>query len=149
MRCSEPGHRATVAIQASRGTGRSAWVVRWLKRMIAPLAKFIDWSVLQMAWAVVGLRHVPRPKWKLEAALEFLNGPDFIPAASDPARIEFDGPRHFRFPTPRPGEVEENNIVYGRLYRCAERWQERPAIILLDGAHGIGYHSGLPLLAPR
>jgi hypothetical protein len=60
--------------------------------MIAPLAKFIDWSVLQMAYAIAGLKHAPKPKWKLEEALEFLNGPDFIPAASDPARIEFDGP---------------------------------------------------------
>ena len=117
--------------------------------MIAPLAKFIDWSVLQVAYAVVGLKHAPRPKWKLEEALEFLNGPDFIPAASDPARIEFDGPRNFKFPTPRPGKVEENNIVYGRLYRCAERWQERPVIILLDGFPSIGYHSAFPLLARR
>jgi hypothetical protein len=78
--------------------------------MIAPLAKFIDWSALQMIYIVglrhyiVGVRHVPKPKWKLEEALEFLNGPDFIPAASDPARIEFDGPRHFKFSTPRPSK---------------------------------------------
>jgi hypothetical protein len=117
--------------------------------MIAPLAKFIDWSVLQLAYAVIGLRHAPRPKWKLEEALEFLNGPDFIPATSDPAQMEFDGPRHFKFPTPRPGKVEENNIVYGRLYRCAERWQERPVIILLDGYPAIGYHTAFPLLARR
>ena len=117
--------------------------------MIAPLAKFIDWSVLQMAYAVAGLRHAPRPRWKLEESLEFLNGPDFIPAASDPARIEFDGPRNFKFSTPRPSKVEENNIVYGRLYRCAERRQERPVIILLDGGFAIGYHSAFPLLARR
>jgi pimeloyl-ACP methyl ester carboxylesterase len=123
--------------------------------MIAPLAKFLDWSALQMAYIVglrhyiVGLRHVPKPKWKLEEALEFLNGPDFIPAASDPAQIEFDGPRHFKFPTPRPCKVGENNIVYGRLYRCAERWNERPMIILLDGSPAIGYHSAFPLLARR
>jgi pimeloyl-ACP methyl ester carboxylesterase len=117
--------------------------------MIAPLAKFIDWSVLQMAYVVAPLRHAPRPKWKLEEALEFLNGPGFIPAASDPARIEFDGPRHFKFSTPRPSKVEENNIVYGRLYRCAERWQERPVIILLDGYPAVGYHSAFPLLARR
>jgi hypothetical protein len=117
--------------------------------MIEPLAKFIDWSVLQVASAVVGLKHAPRPKWKLAEALEFLNGPDFIPAASDPAQIEFDGPRNFQFPTPRPSEDEENNIVYGRLYRCAQRWQERPAIILLDGALGAGYHSVIPFLARR
>jgi hypothetical protein len=117
--------------------------------MIAPLARFIDWSVLQMASAVVGLKHAPKPKWQLEEALEFLNGPDFIPAASNAAQIEFDGLRDFKFPTPRPGEVAENNIVYGRLYRCAERWQERPVIILLDGAFGVGYHSVIPLLARR
>ena len=117
--------------------------------MIAPLAKIIDWSALQIAYAVVGLKHAPKSKWKLEEALEFLSGPDFIPAASDPARIEFDGPRHFKFSTPRPSEVEENNIVYGRLYRCAERWQERPAIILLDGYPPIGNHFAFPLLARR
>jgi pimeloyl-ACP methyl ester carboxylesterase len=117
--------------------------------MIAPLAKLIDWSALQMASAVIGLKHAPRPKWQLEEALEFLNGPDFIPAASDPAQIGFDGSRQFKFPTPRPGKVEENNIVYGRLYRCAERWQERPVIILLDGGPAVGYNSVFPLLARR
>jgi len=88
-------------------------------------------------------------KWKLEEALEFLNGPDFIPAASDPAQIELDGPRHFKFSTPRPCEFAENNVVYGRLYRCAERWLERPVIILLDGSPSVGYHSAFPLLARR
>ena len=117
--------------------------------MIAPLAKFIDWSALQMAYVVAGLRHAPKPKWKLEEALEFLNGTDFIPAASNAAQIEFDGPRHFTFPTPCPGKVEENNIVYGRLYRCAERWQERPVINLLDGYPSVGYHTAFPLFARR
>ena len=86
---------------------------------------------------------------EIGGSIEFLNGPDFIPAASDPAQIEFDGPRHFKFSTPRPGKVEENNIVYGRLYRCAERWQERPVIVLLDGKPAVGYHTAFPLLARR
>ena len=47
-----------------------------------------------MAYALVRLRHAPKPKWKLEEALEFLNGPDFVPSTSAPARIEFNGPRH-------------------------------------------------------
>ena len=34
MRCSEPGHRVTVAIEASRGPGRWAWVVRRHRTMI-------------------------------------------------------------------------------------------------------------------
>jgi hypothetical protein len=117
--------------------------------VIAPLAEFIDWSAIQMASAVVGVRHAPRPKWKLTEALEFLNGPDFIPSASEPAQIEFNGPRNFKFPTPRPCEDEENNTVHGRLYRCAQRWQERPAIILLDGAFSVGYHTAFPWLSRR
>ena len=117
--------------------------------MIAPLAKLIDWSALQVAYVVAPLRHAPESKWRLGEALEFLNGPDFFPAASDPARIEFDGRRHFRFPTPRPSEDEENNIVYGRLYRCAERWRERPVIILLDGSPAFGYHTVFPWIARR
>ena len=117
--------------------------------MIAPLAKFIDWSTLQMAYAVVRLKHAPKPKWKLEEALEFLKGPDFIPAASDSARIEFDGSWRFKFPTPRPCEFAENNVVHGRLYRCTEHWQERPVIILLDGYPAIGNHTAFPLLARR
>lgn len=118
--------------------------------MIAPLAKLIDWSALQVVFAF-WLRSVslPQSKWKLEEALEFLNGPDFIPATSEAALIEFDGPRDFQFSTPRPCEDKENNIVYGRLYRCAERWQERPVIILVDVSPPLGQYTVFPLLARR
>jgi len=76
--------------------------------MIAPLAKFIDRSVLQIGYAML-----PQSIWreaanerdlKLEQAVQFLNGPDFIPAESQPAQLDFmpdaSGGR-FRFPTPR------------------------------------------------
>ena len=112
--------------------------------MIAPLAKLIDWSALQLIWTM-RLNSVPTwnldaTKLKLEEALQFLNGSDFIPATSDPAQIEFDGPLRFKFPTPRPCDMEENNIVYGRLYRCGGRWQERPVIILLHGGGDLLNH---------
>ena len=117
--------------------------------MIAPLARFIDWSALQIACVLAPVRHVPESNWRLAEALGFLNGPDSFPATSDPARVEFDGRRCFSFPTPRPNDDEANNIVYGRLYRCAERWRGRPVIILLDGAPSLGYHTVLPLIARR
>ena len=112
--------------------------------MIAPLAKLIDWSALQMAYVVAPLRHAPRPKWKLEEALEFLNGPEFVSAASEPAQIEFDGPRHFRFPTPRPSKVEENNILIVGTYDVfaagqpyEELWQkwQQPEIWRMPHGH--------------
>jgi pimeloyl-ACP methyl ester carboxylesterase len=114
--------------------------------MIAPLAKFIDWSVLQIGYAML-----PQSVWreaarerdlKLEQAVQFLNGSDFIPAESQPAQLDFSpdasGGR-FRFPTPRPCEFAENNVVHGRLYRCADAWQKRPVII---GLHGGGDFPG-------
>jgi dienelactone hydrolase len=123
--------------------------------MIAPLAKLLDWLAIQLVWGVrtkslLKLRS-PACGPRLEEALQFLKGPDFVPAESAPARLEF-GParssRHFRFPAPRPGKFAENNVVYGRLYRCAERWQARPAVILLHGAGGDpDYHFGFPLIA--
>jgi dienelactone hydrolase len=88
---------------------------------------------------------------QLEEALQFLKGPEFIPAQSQPARIEFNpdnSERHFRFPTPRPGEFAENNVVYGRLYRSAERWRERPVIVLLQSGSGfVSHRIRFPLIA--
>jgi hypothetical protein len=120
--------------------------------MIAPLAKFIDWSVLQIGCAMLAQsmwrEAVNERDLKLEQAVQFLNGPDFIPAASQPAQLNF-GPDasggRFRFPTPRPCEFVENNIVHGRLYRCADAWRKRPVIISLHGGgdfpgHQFGFH---------
>ncbi len=106
--------------------------------MIAPLAKSIDWSAFQLFWT---LRLMTLRRWDvadatLAEALELLNGPDFIPSESKPAKVEFNHGKpgvHFQFTTPRPCDVSENNIVGGRLYRCAPRWQEHPVIILLHG----------------
>ena len=125
--------------------------------MIAPLAKFIDWSVLQIGYAML-----PQSMWreaanerdlKLEQAVQFLNGPDFIPAESQPAQLDFgpDAPvGRFRFPTPRPCEFAENNVVHGRLYRCAGAWQERPVIVLLHGGGDFpGHQFAVHLFARR
>ena len=86
--------------------------------MIASLSRLIDWSAIQVLTIRTPRDNGQSPR--LEEALQFLKGPDFIPAESQPARVEFNGPLHFRFPTPRPGDFAENNVVYGRLYRCGD-----------------------------
>src|ERR1700722_1366443 len=117
--------------------------------MFAPLANLMDWSAIQLVAMMMPANSLP-PNPRLEEAIEFLNGPDFSPTDSQPAQIEFDGSRHFRFPTPRPCEVPENNLVYGRLYRCTEPWQQRPVIILLPGWNDSGsYKFRFPLIARR
>ena len=119
--------------------------------MIAPLAKLIDWSAIQAVSVMMpsdSLQHT-----RLEEALEFLKGPEFIPDESQPARLEFDPEEsgiRFRFPSPRAGNCAENNIVHGRFYRCGERWQERPAVILLHGSgDSLNYKFRFPLIARR
>ena len=117
--------------------------------VIAPLAKFIDWSVIQLLTVRPPRDHGPNPR--LEEALQFLKGPDFIPSISHAAQPEFRPDKsglHFRFATPRPCDFAENNVVYGRLYRCGERWQQRPVIILLHGAKDFfNYRYRFPLIA--
>jgi pimeloyl-ACP methyl ester carboxylesterase len=125
--------------------------------MNAPLAKFIDWLRIQKRCR--RRPSIDRRTLRLQEALQFLMGPDFIPAESEPARVEFSpspSGLHFRFPTPRPCGVAENNIVYGRFYRCAGRWQERPMVVLLHGgnagagnAGSLGYRFGFALIARR
>jgi hypothetical protein len=70
--------------------------------MIAPLAKFIDWSVLQAGYAMLSLsllrESTNERDLKLEQAVQFLNGPDFILAESQPARIEFPISRRIGIP---------------------------------------------------
>ena len=115
--------------------------------MIAPLAKLMDWSSIQAAVLMMPANDLNS---KLEEAIQFLKGPDFVPTDSPPAQVEFNGALHFTFPTPRPCEFAENNVVHGRLYRCIGRWQERPVIILLPGWNdSASYKLRFPLLARR
>ena len=126
-------------------------ISRIYERLIAPLAKFLDWAAIQAVTMMMpaDCTHAPR----LEEALEFLKGPEFIPEESQPAQVEFDSGQsgsHFHFPTPRPGDFPENNVVHGRLYRCGERWQERPVVILLHGAGDfLSYKFRFPAMARR
>src|SRR5438128_7643331 len=117
--------------------------------VVAPVAKFIDWSVIQVLTMRTPRENGKNPR--VEEALQFLKGPDFITVESQPAEVEFNPDKsglHFRFPTPRPGDCAENNVVYGRLYRCAGRWQERPVIVLLHGRNDfINYRCRYPLIA--
>jgi len=52
--------------------------------MMAHWAKFVDWLIIQ------GAAHRPPPARKLDEAVQFLQGPDFIPAESEPAQIQFN-----------------------------------------------------------
>jgi len=104
-------------------------ISQFAQRVIAPLAKLMDWSAIQ----IVATMNTEDSNPRLEEAIQFMNGPDFLPAESQPAQVEFNGPLHFHFPTPRPCDCPENNVVHGRFYRCPGRWQERPVIILMHG----------------
>lgn len=121
--------------------------------MMAPLAKLLDWLAIQLRWSLlVRSLNLQRPgaEPRLEEALRFLKGPDFIPAESLAARLEFEpagSTWDFHFPTPRPGRFADNNVAYGRLYACTGRWQQRPAVILLHGAGGADYYLDLPRVA--
>jgi len=109
----------------------------------------MDWSALQAAAMLPSIRKCAKGDSKLTEAIEFLNGPNFIPAESNPADLEFKSKIHFKFPSPRPREFAENNVVHGRLYGRAKDWQKFPTLILLHGGGDfLGYRHGFPLTVP-
>ncbi len=116
--------------------------------MIAPVSILFDWMAIRLATA-----RMPKADGRganLEQARQLLQSLDFIPAQSEPARVEFQDGDHFQFSTPRPGPFAVNNIAHGRLYRRGERWQERPTVILLHGWNDlINHHLRFPFLARR
>jgi dienelactone hydrolase len=117
--------------------------------MIASLAKFIDWCVIQAATVVISPRECDQNNSKLTEAIEFLNGPNFIPTESKPAEPEFTSDIHFKFSSPKLCEFAENNVVHGRLYRRGKDWQKFPTLILLHGACDfLSHRFGFPLKVP-
>ena len=117
--------------------------------MIAPLAKLIDWYALQFAAMLPSIRKCARGDSKLTEAIEFLNGPNFIPAESKSAELEFKSKICFTFQSPRPCEFAENNIVHGRLYRRAKDWHKFPTLILLHGGLDfLNHRYRFPLMVP-
>jgi hypothetical protein len=87
--------------------------------MIAPLAKLMDWSAIQIVAMMMPADAFDNPR--LTEALQFLNGPDFVLTDSEPAQVEFNGSLHFRFPTPRPCACTENNVVGIMMMPSARR----------------------------
>jgi hypothetical protein len=47
---------------------------------------------------------------RLDEAIQFLNGSEFMPPESQPAEVVFDKRSAFHFGTPRPGLFPENNV---------------------------------------
>lgn len=66
-------------------------------------------------------------------AQALLQRPDFFPTESRPAELKFTAGTAFRFPSLRPSGDPVNDVVHGHLYRCDERWQEKPVVLLLHG----------------
>ena len=116
--------------------------------MMAVLSRLIDRSAIYLAAA-----RMPRPDGRdarLAEAQKVMDSPDFIPAEVEAAKVQFTGAVGLHFETPRPGAFAENNTVHGRFYRCAERWQERPTVLLLHGWNDATNHYVLfPRLAAQ
>jgi dienelactone hydrolase len=106
--------------------------------MIPLVCQWIDRAAIRFAAA-----RMPRPDGRdlgLDAAQLLLQNLDFSLTAIKPAGIEFHGGTNFRFDSPRPGTNSVNNIVHGRLYRCGERWREKPTVLLLHGWNDVLNH---------
>jgi len=114
--------------------------------VIAPLAKLMDWSAIQI---VARMTSANASDPRLEEALQFLKGPDFVPADSQPAQMEFNDLSISAFHAPAMRILGKQRRSWTVL-PLPERWQERPVIILLAGWNdSASYKLRFPLLARR
>jgi dienelactone hydrolase len=114
--------------------------------MMAGFSKWLDWVAIRLAAA-----RMPRPNGcdpHLAQVRQLLDSPAFIPAEAAMAKVRLIGANRLRFDSPLPCAFDENNTVQGRMYRCGQRWQERPAILLLHGWNDvINHYFRFPLMA--
>lgn len=117
--------------------------------MFALLAKPLDWLAIQLARLSVHSGTQPANQWAEAGRL--LHDSDFLcDGVGAPADLAFLGDRHFRFSSPIASRWGQNNTVYGRLHVAAQRWQQRPAVVLLHGWNAeAGYRILFPWLAWR
>ena len=74
---------------------------------------------------------------------------DFLSVeASPPGGLKFHGKHEFRFQSQVATPWDENNIVYGKLYRAGKDWSRKPSVLLVHGWNGeLGYHYQFPFVA--
>ena len=82
-------------------------------------------------------------------AVALLACPDFFcDAARAPVDLQFVSDNHFQFRSAVATPWEKNNLVRGRFFTCAARWQNFPTVIHLHGWNDeIGYQWRLPFVA--
>ena len=85
----------------------------------------------------------------IDKAQAMLAHEDFFPGeASAPEDLAFSGAHEFRFQSRVTTPWDENNVVYGKLYRAGKNWTTKPSVLLVHGWNGeLGYHYQFPFVA--
>jgi len=105
---------------------------------MAGISRLVDWAAIRCAAA-----RMPQPDGTgahLVEAQRLIESQDFIPAEVQAAKVQFDGANQLHFETPCPGPFDVNNMVHGRLYPCALRWEGHPTVLLLHGWNDVLNH---------
>ena len=86
---------------------------------------------------------------EIESAEAMLGHEDFFLAATAlPKDLKFHGEHEFRFESHVSTPWDENNLVYGKLYRAGKNWTGKPSVLLVHGWNGeLGYHYQFPFVA--
>ena len=84
-------------------------------------------------------------------ALELLAQPDFFDRQISPLEeMRWKSDTNFEFDSAICSQWPECNVVHGKLFRCGDDWQSKPAVILVHGWNEeIGYRWRHPYLAKR
>lgn len=113
------------------------------------ITRWLDRCAIRSACRCV--RYGPSDGARLAAAEALLRDENFFgPDTAVPADVTFINPTEFQFRSSIATPWEENNRVYGKLYKAGLDWRRRPSVVLLHGWNGeLGYRLQFPWLARR
>ena len=102
-----------------------------------------------MRSACRSVRSGPLDGAKLAEAEALLRGADFFcDFVQAPADLAFFNHVEFQFRSAIATPWEENNQVFGKLFKAGPDWRQRPSVVLLHGWNGeLGYRLQFPWLA--
>jgi hypothetical protein len=116
----------------------------------ASINRWFDRFALQSAARSV--KAYPLSSNEAEQARRLLaqRGSLFEKEVTTPTDLTFFGSTGLRFTSPHASPWPENDAVFGRLFRAAGDWHERPTVVLLHGWNAeLGYRWLFPQIARR
>ncbi len=116
--------------------------------MYRSIAQLIDRVIINRACAAQAKPGLHPPRY--EEAIELLKHTDFFCNFAKAPEVKWTSDTQLQFPSQVFTPYQEANVVHAQFFRCAERWQDQPIILIIHGWNDeFGYRFQYPMFARK